>query len=79
VILSGLLNKVKNPAVLTRDWKDYFMIRFGVLNKEKALHTPSMFAGFFFVDKRFEISNLDLIREMAEIIYLDQDSFFIPK
>jgi len=28
--------------------------------------------GFFFVDKRFEISNLDLVRDMAGIIELDE-------
>jgi len=28
--------------------------------------------GFFFVDKRFEISNLDLIRDLEEIIKLEK-------
>jgi hypothetical protein len=28
--------------------------------------------GFFFVDKRFEISNLDLIRDMIGIIMLEE-------
>ena len=30
-------------------------------------------ASAFFVDKRFEISNLDLIRDKAVIIQLDED------
>jgi hypothetical protein len=29
--------------------------------------------GFFFVDKRFGISNLDLVRDMEEIIKLEND------
>jgi hypothetical protein len=28
--------------------------------------------GFFFVDKRFEISNLDLIRDMGRFIKLEE-------
>jgi hypothetical protein len=30
---------------------------------------------FFFVDKRFEISNLDLVRDMAVIIELEEVLF----
>jgi hypothetical protein len=29
--------------------------------------------GFFFVDKRFEISNLDLKRDMAKIFILEEE------
>ena len=42
-------------------------ICFGVLNKEKALQTPKSDAGFFFVDKRFETSNLNLIKDIINI------------
>ena len=44
-----------------------------VLNKEKALSRKRW--GFFFVDKRFEISNLDLIRDMDSIIKLEDVLF----
>jgi hypothetical protein len=42
--------------------------------KEKTL--PLSRQGFFFVDKRFEISNLDLIRDMVEIIEIDNSIHF---
>jgi hypothetical protein len=42
------LTKVKTPAVLTRDWKDYFMIRLGVLNKEKALQRCALLRALLF-------------------------------
>jgi hypothetical protein len=46
------------------------MILLGVLNTEKALvHSHQ---GFFGVDKRFEIFNLDLIRDMHSIIKLEE-------
>jgi hypothetical protein len=45
------------------------MIRFGVLNKEKALLLSQQ--GFFFVDKRFEISNL--LNDIYEIIELSEN------
>ena len=32
--------------------------------------------GFFFVDKRFEKSNLGLIRDMADIIKLEKDVIY---
>ena len=60
------------------------MIRFGKQPKEKALHPPLVdmplrdlnvektpmlsHQDFFFVDKRFAISNLDLIRDIATVI-----------
>ena len=46
------------------------MIRLGVLNKEKALLLSQQ--GFFFVDKRFGISNLDLVNGMDKIYKLDE-------
>jgi hypothetical protein len=39
-----------------------------MLNKEKALHPPSASAGFFFVYKRFEISNLKLVDDIFKIV-----------
>jgi hypothetical protein len=42
----------------------------GELNKEKS---PALSRqGFFFVDKRFEISNLELIKDMDKIIKLEE-------
>jgi hypothetical protein len=50
--------------------KDYApcgrVILLGVVDKEKALSLSGQ--GFFGVDKRFEISNLELARDMEEII-----------
>jgi len=40
-----------------------------MLHLEKAGHFPP---GFFFVDKRFEIFNLDLIRDMDKIIEMEK-------
>jgi len=40
-----------------------------VLNKEKALLLSQQ--GFSFVDKRFEISNLELIEDIQSIINLE--------
>jgi hypothetical protein len=34
--------------------------------------------GFFFVDKRFEISNLDLVRDLGEIIKLEKQLLKMP-
>jgi hypothetical protein len=63
------------------------VILFGVLNKEKALQrfkyrlkdfkSPSLLGEGDLgdevdVDKRFEISNLDLIRDIVEIIKIDE-------
>ena len=48
----------------------FLAFRWGVLNKEKALLRQQQ--GFFFVDKRFEISNLELIRDMAGIVKLEK-------
>jgi hypothetical protein len=42
-----------------------------VLNKEKALLLSQQ--GFFFVDKRFEISNLSLNRDMIGIVNLEKN------
>jgi hypothetical protein len=50
--------------------KDYApcgrVILLGVVDKEKALSLSGQ--GFFGVDKRFEISNLDLIKDMHSLI-----------
>jgi hypothetical protein len=48
----------------------FLAFRWGVLNKEKALLRQQQ--GFFFVDKRFEISNLDLIRDRADLVRLQK-------
>jgi hypothetical protein len=45
------------------------------INKEKARPTVSAL-GFSFVDKRFEISNHGLIRDMDRIIQFEEDLFF---
>jgi hypothetical protein len=41
-----------------------------VLNKDKAFQRWSAVTGFFFVEKRFEVSNLSLIRDMLELVEL---------
>jgi hypothetical protein len=41
-----------------------------VLNEEKARHEVP---GFFFVDKRFEISNQSLIKDIENIIKMEAD------
>jgi len=46
-----------------------------MLNKEKALQTPKAAARvFFFVDRRFGISNLELIQDIMNIVVLEVDS-----
>jgi hypothetical protein len=42
----------------------------GVLTKGKALLLSQQ--GFSFVDKRFEISNLELIRDIVEIMKMEK-------
>jgi len=46
---------------------------FGLKTKTPALSRQ----GFFLVDKRFEISNLDLIRDIDRIIKLEEVLFII--
>jgi len=50
------------------------LIRFGVFNKGKARYEVP---GFSFVDKRFEISNLDIIRSIKEIIIILEGLTFL--
>ena len=48
--------------------------RFPLWGAEKTKALAHMCQDFYFVDKRFEISNLDLIRDIKELIKL-ADSF----
>ncbi len=53
------------------------MILRGELNKEKSLSASSVGCrGFFFVDKRFELSNLDLVKGLMEVV--ESLVFLIP-
>jgi hypothetical protein len=47
-----------------------------VLNNEKALQRWRAAKGFFFVDKRFELSNLDLVKGLMEVV--ESLVFLIP-
>lgn len=59
-----------------RNLEDYApfgcMILQGVLNKEKALALIRHYQSFSIIDERFEISNLDLLRDIERIIKLEK-------
>jgi hypothetical protein len=48
-----------------------------ILNKEACILLLYRLLAFRFVDKRCEISNLDLIRDIVEIIEIDNSMHFL--